>query len=108
MSLSCILRNIVTQGLVIKDSNEALLNVFQASCDGYKQSFSERFVEKSKSLSDTISKEKLPDFVTTTEGKSSSSTSSSITKENKVAQRNIDLAKERNYDLKRLFSYELT
>ena len=32
----------------------------------------------------------------------------SIAKENKVAQRILDLAKERNYDLKRLFSYELT
>lgn len=86
--------NIFTQELVDSENCAALLNIFENSCDLYKEFLNERFVEKLKSLSDTIPKIKLPNFKTLSEDQSDSNKNVSIKKELKEGHKIIEIAKE--------------
>ena len=102
------LKNLVTQELITSDCSESLLNVFEISINFYSEFFKERFTEKLKSLSDTIPKINFPNIKSVQQIKSVSNKSISDMKQNKIAHKVIELAKERNFNLRRLFSFELT
>ena len=101
------LKNIVTQELVTNECSNILVNIFRNGCITYETFFKERFIEKSKSLSVTIPRVKLPSFKTIMKPKTVPSNNISLMNKCKMAQRIIELAKERYFNFRRLFSFEL-
>lgn len=100
------LRNIHTQELVAQTTSDSLTNLFEKGVEGYRQFFQERFVERKKDISDPIKKNNIPKFIPLEKPKQKSSAKTN-TKDLKYAQRMIDLAKQRGFELETLFSYEL-
>ena len=107
MSGSQELRNLVTEELVHPKITADILNIFSNGIDLYERFRNERFIIKTKPLSASIPRNNLPSFQTVP-----ASEKSKADKKNKNASSNanriIALAKERNYPLEKLLTYDLT
>ncbi|KAJ8672698.1 hypothetical protein QAD02_003958 [Eretmocerus hayati] len=100
------LRNIVTAELVHPDTAKELLSVFEIGCDMYNHFRSERIIDKNTALSATIHHSKLPCF------KYTPTQADPIKQTNKrktgiSSARIFDIARERNYDINSLLSFDL-
>lgn len=102
------LRNICTNELVQTDVAKEILSIFDKGLDLHKIYKKERFVDKSKNISDTISKINFPDFKTV----KNQDDKTIVRKKKKTnvgeIQRIVALANERNYPLELLLKYELS
>lgn len=106
-SLNKELKNLVTSELVHKDSTLEILNMYENGVKLYETFRNERLIEKSKPLTATVKKYYLPNFKTepvSEEVKVKKKKNTSVND----SQRLIALAKERDYPLKKLLTYELT
>ena len=101
------LRNLATQVLATDSASESLLNIFRNGCKVFNQFFQDRFKTKIQNLSEPIKRNNIP-TLTTNKVDADSKKIFNVNHNNKLAQRILDLAIERKFDLKVLFSYELT
>lgn len=100
------LKNFVTQEVPTPATVNALLNIFSTGCDVYATFYKERFVDKSKSLSDTISKHNLSNFRTV--GNAINIPKAiPLKKQSVIAEKLYEIAKLRGYSLQKFFSFEL-
>ena len=89
------------------EASPKLLNFFKNGSEGYERFCTERFVSKTKQLSDTITKVNLPKFDAKPHNvKSSTSTAKSATKQLGQALRQIDVARSRGVPMKDILSYD--
>ena len=101
------LHNIITQEIVTDDIQQHLLNIEEKSNELYATFRNERFITKEKKLFDTIHRWNLKTF------KSLPGTMPSVTKKKNVkkevaeVQKIIDIARVRNYDMHKLFQFDL-
>ena len=101
------LQDLVGGQLVDEKAAEKLLNVFEIGCAKFNEFRQKRIVKKEVPLSDTIHQTKLPSFKTTyTEAvkKKASQKLDSVHQSHRI----IDIARERNYDIKKLLGYDIT
>ncbi|KAJ8679187.1 hypothetical protein QAD02_014974 [Eretmocerus hayati] len=100
--------NIATKELATTKATEQLLNIFNNACEYWEDFCHKRFIDKSMSISDPISRFGLPNLTSLAKGNSRPQSKSKNEKEIKAAHKILEIAKERNYDLRRLFSFKLT
>ena len=101
------LHNILSQAIMSEEIRQSLLSVFARGNEMYQAFRNERYINKTKAISDTISRSKVKTFKSAYEGKSESDKKKATKKESTEAQRIVDVAKERNYDLEHLLKYDL-
>lgn len=95
------LRNIITQQVVEPEVKDDLLKVFAIGVQFYENLRNERFISRSKTISEVIHRNNLPSF--NAHVKSNVISERTTKKKIASAQRLIDLARERKYILKNLF-----
>ncbi|KAJ8669425.1 hypothetical protein QAD02_000684 [Eretmocerus hayati] len=100
--------NLATKEIATAEAIKSLLNIFDDACEVWQEFCQKRFVNKSVSISDTISRFNLPNFKTPAKGDSNRQRKSKCLKEVKAAHEFSEIAKERKYDLHKLFSFKLT
>ena len=98
------LRNITTKELVHPEIASKIVNLFSTGIQLYDSFKKERFFEKNKTISATISKNNFPDFKTLLKSEKSKLAKTKIS--TSETQRIVALANERNYSLNEL-SYDL-
>ena len=84
-----------------------MLNIFDTGCEKFEKFCEERFRLKSKSISSPLSKFNLPSLKAAPKIKPISKNKSIKKVSLKESQRIVELARERNYDMKRLFTFEI-
>lgn len=100
--------NIVTQEKCAPDVAKTILKVFQVGCELFNDFNLKRFFNKEEALSETIHRVNFPSFKAFTKITNTPAKPLSIVKENKISQRVIELARERGFNLKKLFTFELS
>lgn len=104
----CRLHHILTQEIVTNEIKESLLNMYDAGKKLYAEFRRERFVEKSKKLTDTIHRHNMKSFKNLHSNmKPEDIKRTDPKKELAKAQKVIDIARVREYDMKHLFTYDL-
>jgi hypothetical protein len=102
------LHNILTQEIMTEDIRNSLLNIHKVSKELYATFRRERYIDKSKRISDTITRNKFKNFKTIhTDVQAKSVKKNDQKKDFAQAQKLIDLARVRDYDIKHLFQYDL-
>lgn len=82
------------------------MNIFEKGLELHKTFMNERFVEKTKPLSATIHRANFPSFDTVPSSTKSNPANSGKLKKNYI-NRIFALAKERNYSLQALLTYDI-
>ncbi|KAJ8680645.1 hypothetical protein QAD02_016432 [Eretmocerus hayati] len=88
--------NLATKEIATAEAIKSLLNIFDNACEVWQEFCQKRFVNKSVSISDTISRFNLPNFKTPAKGDSNRQPKSKCLKEVKAAHKFLEIAKERN------------
>lgn len=102
------LHNFVTKQFVNDDIKKRILDVQQHALEVYRQLKQERFVSKTKSLFDTISKCKYPRFDSHSNSRSEQAITQKGTKKSlSQAHRDLDVAKERGERIQDILSHDL-
>ena len=101
------LHNILTQEIMTDDIREDILNASQKGQELYDNFRHERYVEKSKRLSETIHRTNIKTFKSIHAEKKLSEKKKDQKRETAQAQKTVDLARVRGYDMKHLFQYDL-
>ncbi len=102
------LHNIISQAIMTEDVRKSLLNVLDTGKHLYQAFRNERYIDKTKAISDTIARSKVMTFMSVYKDKTQAEAKKENKKEFAEAQRIVDVAKERNYDMKQLLQYDLT
>lgn len=101
------LRNITTEQLVDPTTTKRLLNIFEIGCEKYKKYKQDRFVDRTTPISAVIHRTNLPSFTDTNKPELKNVKASKTQKSHVEAKRLLNLATERQYDLKRFLSFDL-
>ena len=103
------LHNFVTSVCAPSAVSECLINFYKHGEELYKSFRNERFVEKSRKLSDTIKKVNLPEFVPKPKEKTERKhiKSDALVKELSYVQKNIDIARVRGITLSYIMEHDL-
>ncbi|KAJ8668266.1 hypothetical protein QAD02_009929 [Eretmocerus hayati] len=102
------LKNITTEELTDRQVTVKLLNVFQNGIDAYETFRRERLILRTKSISAPIPRHNLPEFSATLPILEKQSGEKKKKVDTSTTQRIISLAKERNYPIDKLLTYDLT
>jgi hypothetical protein len=101
------LHNIITQQIMSDEIRFSILSYQKTGQDLYDTFRKERFVQKSKRLADTIHRTNLKTFKSIHAQKRPDAKKKDQKKESAEAQKIVDLARVRDYDIKHLFEYDL-
>ena len=103
-----LLHNIMTQEVMSDDTREDLLNVQDKASMLYSTFRDKRYVSKTDSISSTISRYKLKTFKDLDRcKKSKAAIKIDLSKSVATAQKSVDLARVRGYDLEKLLKFDL-
>ena len=102
------LHHILTQEILTEDISLNLLNVRQKGEELYEQFRKERYIEKSKRLSHPITRTNLKTFKDLEVRRKPEEKKKQQRIDSIQAQKFVDLARVRGYDLRRLFQFDLT
>ena len=100
------LHNILTQEIMTEEIRSQILSVKEIGAKKYSEFRRERFVMKSKRLSDTIHRTNLKTFNSIRTDKSQTP-KKTAKKKYAYAQKVLDIARVRNCDMKEIFAYDL-
>ena len=102
------LHNILTKEIMSEDIRKDLLNIQETGSGLYKSFRKERFLEKTKHITDTIHRTNLRTFLSIKkEEKRTTMLKKDLQKQYTQVQKILDLAQVRKYDTKELFKYDL-
>ena len=103
------LHNILTQEIMTDEIRKDLLHIEETSQDLYTKFRKDRFIEKTDGISDTIHRTKLKTFksIHADDKRSPVQKKNDLKKETAQAQKIIDIARIRDYDMKKLFCYDI-
>ena len=102
------LYNILTQQIMSAEIRNDLLSIFSQGKDRYLSFRRERFIEKTKAILSTITRANIKTFVNIDDSiKSTQQKHNVLHKELLQAQKFIDIARLRQYDMTELFKFDL-
>ena len=103
-----VLHNIITQEIMTEDIRKDLLEIKTKSSQVYEKYRLERYIDKSTAICDTIHRNKIKTFSSIHQDKGRKvSAKKTLAKESSQAQKCIELARVRNYNIQELIKYDL-